>query len=425
MVGTRGKYSILPLLLCLAPFLYGLDADQGVYGSIVDYLVDLYGVDRNAGLTTLPSLNVPLGGRAEAMATAFSAVADDGSFIEYNPAGSATLKETELSFFHNNWIADTKLEGAVYTVRFDDLGLALGGKWLYLPFTEYDQYGERASKGYYSETSGIANLSYNFLRGYYFDGISLGVNLKAAFRSMPDYSDDAGKVISGSGADQSIFALMGDVGALTRFNLFKFYYARERNASAALVLRNLGPAPLGEPLPTVAVAGLSYRPIRPVQLSFDYSVPINLVDPSLSLKPYWATGISVAVTDFLSMQGGFMVRATNPRITLGSRVLVAGLDLNVNYTLDLLTQLQPFNRISVSARFNFGDGGRKEKAAKVDNLYLRGLEEYAGGNLEGALTLWVEALQLDPGFDPAREGVDAIRSSNELLKKMDSIQRLE
>lgn len=425
MARNRGALLISILLLCSSPALRAADADEDTYGDIVDYLVELYGVDENAGLTTLPSLNVPMGGRAEAMATAFSAVADDGSFIEYNPAGSATLKESELSFFHNNWIADTKLEGAVYTVRFGDLGLGLSGKWLYLPFTEYDQFGERASKGYYSETSAIANVSYNFFRGYYFDGLSAGANLKTALRSMPDYSNDEGEVIAGSGADQSVFALMADFGLLSRFNLFKFYHARERNASVAAVVRNVGPAPLGEPLPTVAVVAASYRPIRPVQLSFDYSIPVNLVDPSLSMDPYWAAGFSVAVTDFLSMQGGFMIRATNPRITVGSRILVAGLDLNVNYTLDLLTQLQPFNRVSVSARFSFGDGGRAAKAAKVDDLYLRGLEAYAGGDMEAALELWQEALRLDPGFDPAKEGIAAVRGSTDLLRKMDEIQRLE
>ena len=120
-----------------------------------------------------------------------------------------------------------------------------------------------------------------------------------------------------------------------------------------------------------------------------------------------------------------MIRATNPRITVGSRILVAGLDLNVNYTLDLLTQLQPFNRVSVSARFSFGDGGRAAKAAKGDDLYLRGLEAYAGGDMDAALELWQEALRLDQGFDPAREGIAAVRGSTDLLRKMDEIQRLE
>ena len=108
------------------------DFDPSGYGSISD----IYGIDDNAGLTAFPVLNVPMGGRSEGMATAFAAVADDLSFIEWNPAGSAMLEYTELGFFHNNWIADTRVEGVVFASRFRDLGYAAGVKWVYTPYSE-------------------------------------------------------------------------------------------------------------------------------------------------------------------------------------------------------------------------------------------------------------------------------------------------
>ena len=128
------KVTFILLILLLPPALGAIDMNSDVYGSVSDYLLQVYGIDNNAGLTALPVLNVPMGGRSEGMGTAFSAVADDASFIEWNPAGSSMLDKTELAFFHNNWIADTKVEGAVYSIRFDNLGLSAGGKWLYLPF---------------------------------------------------------------------------------------------------------------------------------------------------------------------------------------------------------------------------------------------------------------------------------------------------
>ena len=105
--------------------IYSLDFNESGYGSISDYLTDAFGIDRNAGLTAFPVLNVPMGGRSEGMATAFVSVVDDISFIESNPAGSSMLEKSELAFFHNNWIADTKLEGLAYTRRIKDLGLDL------------------------------------------------------------------------------------------------------------------------------------------------------------------------------------------------------------------------------------------------------------------------------------------------------------
>jgi hypothetical protein len=137
----------MPFFMLCAYGAAAIDFDADDYGSATDYLKGIYGVDDNAGLTAFPVLNIPLGGRAEGMAGSFSAVADDISFLEWNPAGSSMLRKAELAFFHNNWIADTKIEGAAFASRFKDFGFAAGGKWLYTPFTEYNIYGERASKG--------------------------------------------------------------------------------------------------------------------------------------------------------------------------------------------------------------------------------------------------------------------------------------
>jgi tetratricopeptide (TPR) repeat protein len=385
----------------------------------------VYGIDNNQGLTALPVLDVPMGGRAEGMATAFAAVSDDASFIEWNPAGSSMLARTELAFFHNNWIADTKVEGAVYAIRFGNLGLAAGGKWLYLPFTEYNQYGDRASKGQYSEAVAVLNGSYNFLSGYYFYGLSLGASLKGAFRFVPDYSDDRGSIISGSGARQSSFSPLLDLGLLTRFNFLKLYYARERNSSVALVFRNIGLPVMGDPLPTAITAAVSYKPFRPFTFSFDFSIPVNLLDPSLSEKPYAAIGFSGAVTPFLALKAGLLSKTGNVRVTIGSSVIMDDLSLDINYSLDLLTQLQPLNRVSISAKFDFGDRGRGDRAAKVEKLYIEGLELYAQGEPDDALRLWEEALSLDPLYDPAREGRAAIQGARKLEERIDEIQRIE
>ena len=395
------------------------------YGNIADYLNNIYGIDNNAGLTTFPVLNIPMGGRSEGMASAFSAICDDVSFIEYNPAGSSILEKSELAFFHNNWIADTKLEGVAYANRFGNLGIAAGAKWLYLPFTEYNIYGERVSNGYYSEGVAILNTSYNFLSGYYFAGLSLGVSLKGAFRIMPDYTDEDDNIMSGSGLSQSAVMGMADIGLLTRFNLLKLYTAREKNASAAFVIKNLGPPALDEPLPTVVTAAISYKPIRPLIFAFDFNLPLNLMDISLSELPYFALGMSINVTNFLSMRTGLMLKAGSSRISVGSAVNLNKIALDVNYTLDLLTQLQPMNRVSLGVRFDLGDSGRKQRADKVDELYLLGLDAYSRGNSSDARYCWEEALRIDPRFEPAKESLDMLNNREELDQRIEELFRLD
>jgi hypothetical protein len=410
-----------------------LDFNPGGYGSISDYLNSIYGPDDNAGLTAFPVLNVPMGGRSEGMAGSFSAVADDVSFIECNPAASSMLSRTELAFFHNNWIADTKIEGAVYASRpkkLSDLGFAAAGKWLYTPFTEYNMYGDRVSKGYYSEGVGVLNVSYNFLAGYYFSGLSVGANIKGAFRFVPDYSDaddqgNEGKLLAGSGRSQSAGMAMADIGLLTRFDFLKPYNARERNASAALVIRNLGPPAKDDPLPTVITAGFSYKPLRPLLFALDFSVPINLQNISLSEKPYGSLGISLQVTNFLSLCTGLLVKAGSFRYSLGSAVNLEKISLDINYTLDLLTQFQPLNRISLGVRFNLGDGGRRQIADRVDKLYLTGLDAYAEERYLEARRYWEEALKLNRNFEPAREGIAIIDLTLGVHERIEEMQQLD
>jgi hypothetical protein len=412
----------LPLFCFLAG---AIDFGSGGYGNISD----IYKVDGNAGLTAFPVLRVPMGGRSEGMGTAFTAVADDLTFIEANPAGSSMLTNTEFGFYHNNWIADTKVETIVFASRISNLGYGAGIKWLYTPFSEYNMYGERVSKGYYSEAVATLNVSYNLFAGYYFSGISLGVNLKGAFRFMPDFTDADDQGNNGetviSGMSQSAAMAMVDVGALTRFNLFKFYNSRERNTSVAVVLRNLGPMSKGEPLPTAVTAALAYKPLRPLTIAFDFTFPLNMEDVSLSEKPYWAAGLNVNITDFVSMRAGLLGRYGGYRLTIGSAVDLGKISLDLNYTMDLLTQITPMNRISLGVHFNFGDKGRQELSDRVDALYLSGLDAYADGNIAQAQSDWEEALSLNPRFDPAQEGLSLITNSSDLEDRINSMQTLD
>ena len=49
-------------------------------------------------------------GRGTAMGEAFVAIADDASATFWNPSGLATVTSREISFYHNEWIADVRHE---------------------------------------------------------------------------------------------------------------------------------------------------------------------------------------------------------------------------------------------------------------------------------------------------------------------------
>ena len=385
---------------------------------IYQVISNILNIDRNAGLTTMRSLLIPMGGLDEGMGTAYSAVAKDSSYFEANPAASSLLEKTELAVFHNQWIADTKIEGFVYTVRFKNFGIGAGGKWLYLPFTATDEYGDRVGAGYHSESMLGANVSYNFFPGFYYSGLSAGLTAKLAYRSMPTVDD-------GSTKGNSAMGYMVDGGLLSRFNFLKYYSSRSKNFSLALTVKNLGPPVQGDPLPTLTGFGLSYSPLRPLTFSLDLTKPLNLVAPSLSESMYGAFGYLIQFTDFFDFHGGLLIKGGNPRVSIGSSFDINPAHITVNYTLDLTTQLTPLNRVSVQAAFSLGDGGRGDIAKKVDTLYLNGLDAYSRSEIDNAIALWEEALALDPYFDPARESRDAALASKGLKQTMIELQKIK
>lgn len=381
--------------------------------------------DPNEGLTAFRSLLIPGGGRSEAMGSAFSALANDISFFETNPSGSSTMQNTELAVFHNSWIADSRLETLSFTQRADDLGYGASLRTFYVPFTEYNTFGERASRGYYTETFGVLNVSYNFLSGYYFKGIATGANLKFGYRGMPDYSDNYGNLKAGSGSAQSALAIMMDAGFQTRFNFLKIYNSREPNFFLGATVRNLGPPVLGEALPTLFTAGTAYKPANPIVISAEVQQPVNLLDPGRSGMTVYGLGTTVEFTGFFTLLGGIQLKGANPRVSVGGEINVNDLQFNVNYTLDMTTQSTLFNRISLAAKLNLGDRGRAERQQRVETLYVTGLTKYASGDLEGAIQAWTDALDIDRRFDPAKEGIRTASTTLDLQRRIRELQQLE
>jgi len=390
------------------------------WGGYSDFYFRLQGLfdgmaDPNTGLTAFPTLLIPLGGKFEGMGTAYTAVADDSGFLEANPAASSILAYSELSFLHHNLIADSNLEGVIYTTRINDLGFGAGGKFLYVPFTGYNDYGLRTSKGLISETVATFNISYNLFSSYDFYGLALGSNIKVAYRNVPSAIYPGQSAVTG----------MMDLGMLTRFNFLKFFYSRSKNVSLGLTLKNVGLPARGDALPMLLTAGLAYSPIRPMTMALDFNLPLSW-NPAAQPAELWniAAGMNVAVTDFLSLQGGLRIQE-NPRVSLGGALDLEKISFVVNYNLDLSGKINPVDKFSVEAKINLGDSGRSETQRRVEELYASGLEAYAEGDFQKAREHWEEALQLDPEFLPALENLETLKRRIEIQEGLTEKQKIK
>jgi tetratricopeptide (TPR) repeat protein len=403
--------SILLFLVFCAPGLMAVDSD--LYSSITD-LMNLW-IDPNTGLTSFPSLNVPLGGISEGMGTAYAAMSMDTGFIESNPAASSLMNDTELSFYHHNWISNSKLEGVVYSIRFNDLGIGFGGKFLYVDFGAVGDYGQRLGDEIISESVGTINISYNLFSSYYFSGLALGANLKFAYRSIPDMA-----TLSVLG--QSAGAIMADIGMQTSFNFLKFYRSQAKNFSVGIVVKNLGVSSLSdEVLPAVLTAGIGWSPLRPWTIAVDYNYPFSLSADVPAESWNLAAGTTVTVTDFLSVQAGFLLKPSDPRISIGADATFSTMSLVMNYNLALSNTSELLDRFSVQASFNLGDSGRGAAAKEAESLYLQGVEEYANGNYAKAIELWKKVLEIDPKYTPAADFIKTVQQNLDLQQQLQSI----
>ncbi len=386
--------------------------------------------DPNEGSTSFRSLLIPFGGRTESLGNAYTGLCDDISYLRFNPAAGSIQKETQVALFHNSWIADSKLESLAFTTRFKNARHFSAGGYIscfYLPFTEYDIFGDRVAGSYYTESIAALNASYNLLAGYDFKGLAAGITLKAGWRGMPNYTDnETGAILSGSGLAQSALALMADAGIMMQFNFLKFYSSRDPNVRIGISAQNLGVSLTGfgksvktdDPLPTTLAAGISVKLIKPITLSADFVQPLNLMEPDKYLIPYFNTGLSIQFASFVSLLAGFSLKGANPRISTGFEFEVAKIRLNMNYTLDLTTSMAPLNRISLSAKILLGDKGRSITDAQVDEYYQLGLKYYADAKWEDAILVWEEAVKLNRRFDPAIQGIQSARYQIEMFQKI-------
>ena len=406
-----------------------LGGASGTLGDSFDFLLD-----PNEGSTVFRSLNIPSGGRVEGLGTAAVALPDDISFFDYNPAASSVLERTELAVFHNAWISDSAMETLAAASRSGNLGYGAQLRCFYVPFTEYNLYGDRVAGSYYTETTAALNASYNFLAGYNFRGLAVGGNVRAGWRGVPDYTDNkTDEIISGSGLSQSALALMADLGALVRFDFLKNFADRSPNLCVGLSVMSLGAAITGfgdsvgldDSLPARISAGFSYRIFAPVLLTAEFRKPFNILDFASSGSWSACAGFEIGITRFFSLDAGFLLQGANPRISMGSGFLVRSVQMNVNYTFDLTSSQNPVNHISLSAKLRLGDGGREKVRDEVTAHYVNGLRLYAEGDLPGAIEQWDRAIALDPRFDPALEAKSAAVRFNSAKQDIMDMQQLD
>ncbi|MCR4790518.1 MAG: tetratricopeptide repeat protein, partial [Treponemataceae bacterium] len=56
--------------------------------------------------------------------------------------------------------------------------------------------------------------------------------------------------------------------------------------------------------------------------------------------------------------------------------------------------------------------------AKIQDIYNKGLEYYAYGEMEKAIETWQEILKMNPFYDPAISGIESARMTLKLQERI-------
>jgi len=108
---------------------FGIMEQSGGYMRRMVYLTTalMFSVTSICGVTMVATsgaqfLKIDVGSRASAMGSAFVGIADDATALYWNPAGTALIKEKQLSITHTPWLAETRVNYVASVFPVGDIG---------------------------------------------------------------------------------------------------------------------------------------------------------------------------------------------------------------------------------------------------------------------------------------------------------------
>ncbi|MFH2069885.1 MAG: PorV/PorQ family protein [Elusimicrobiota bacterium] len=192
---------------------------EKIFGSIAVVFLFCFTVTTCLSETTGASfLNIGIGARPIGMGSAYTAVADDVTAMQWNVGGLAQLSRSEISAMHSEWLVDTRLDFIGYAQP-TKAGV-IGGGVIYLSQSAIEGRNENRQKtGTFSATDLAVIISYSrHLPEILSETLSAGLNVKFIQQNIENYTAQGVAV---------------DIGAL--------YQTPVNNLKTGLSIQNIGP----------------------------------------------------------------------------------------------------------------------------------------------------------------------------------------
>ncbi|OGS44115.1 MAG: hypothetical protein A2539_00890 [Elusimicrobia bacterium RIFOXYD2_FULL_34_15] len=280
----------------------------------------------SASNTGASFLSIGTSARAISMGGAYVGVANDISAINYNPAGLAQLKESQIMGQHTEWISDIKHDFLAFTRP--TLNGTMGLSVVYLSQGSIEGRDEnRQRTGSFNAYDVATTLSYSRSIS---NGISLGTNLK---------------IIQQNIEKESATGVAVDIGTQ--------YDTQIKNLKLGLSFQNIGPKMtfISESynLPLTATIGLGYTLKRAITLALD--IKRNIYDNKTEVS----MGTEVTPISLLALRVGYLKSVNPETITSISNFkgIGGGLGLRIlNFSTDYA--FVPYGDLGNTHRLSFG-----------------------------------------------------------------------
>ncbi len=267
-----------------------------------------------SGTTAANFLKIGVGARATAMGGAFTALADNGTSLYWNPAGLAQMDGGELSATYNLWFED--IRQGYLGIGFPSLGGTLGLAANYVDMGTFEGRDE------------AGNLTSNFTAS------DLELMVGYAKKIFPEFSLGFGAgIIQDTIAEDNESAFLANAGLLTELS---------KPLVLGFVVQNLGSQLGRDPLPLTLRIGLALR-------QDPFRIALDLVKPTDD-DAYYCAGTEWWIGGLMALRVGYR---SNQDIGSG---LTAGLGfkvatVNLDYAYVDYEDLGNTHRISVGFKW--------------------------------------------------------------------------
>jgi len=279
---------------------------------------------------------------------AFTGILGRGpSLIFQNPA---SIDAAGVDLFHTEWFQAIRFDNVSYATRLGGSHIGLGLNGVYTFGLEKRTRPTEEPEGKYglyfiTPTGGIQ---------FPVDPFSFGVAVKLLYERIDEYKGYGGSIDLGARVEPGRFIV-------------------------AIALNNLGLGPKlkdeRSPLPLTIRGGIGYRPIDPIILSIELSKVVKFYEPDLRL------GLSLSPFRFLSFKIGYYQH----RLILGTTIIPGLIGIAYNY-----------RPLALGSCHSIGVEYRPRPKRKISGFLARAIIYYQRGNWDKAINALDIALVLNP-----------------------------